>query len=72
MAFGKRESILVSQPVAMPVRKGAVRDACISGNLGHRSALEIGYTEVLEDVVDVGVVVDVMLAFHDAPECRDR
>jgi hypothetical protein len=52
--------------------KGAVRDARVLGNLVGRSALEIGCREGFEDAVDVGVVVDVMLAFHDAPKCRDH
>jgi hypothetical protein len=72
MAFGEREPVLVSHSVAMPVMKGAVREARISGNLGHRSALEIGCREALEDVVDVGVVVDLMLEFHDMPQCHDH
>jgi hypothetical protein len=72
MPFGERKPILVSHPVAMPVTKGAVRDARISGNLGDCSTLEIGCRELLEDVVDVGVVIDMMLAFHDSPECRDH
>jgi hypothetical protein len=72
MAFGEREPVLVARPMVMSGRKDTIRDARISGNLGDRSALEIECREVLEDVVDVGVVLDLMMAFHDAPQCLDH
>jgi hypothetical protein len=67
MAFDEREPVLVCNPVAMPVRKGGLRDARISHNLRDGSALQTGGTEVVEDILDLGVSMDVMAAFHDRP-----
>jgi hypothetical protein len=72
MVFGEREPIFVCNPVAMPITKSVFRDARISRNLRDGSALQIGHTEVVDDIADIGVSVDVMLAFHDSPEGRDH
>jgi hypothetical protein len=71
MALGEREPILVCNPVAMLVTKGGLRDAAISRDLRDGSALQIGRMEVVEDTIDVGMSVDVMLVVHCSPEGRN-
>jgi hypothetical protein len=72
MAVGEREPVLVCDPVAVPVANGGLRDARVSRNLRDGSALQIGRMEVVEDFVDIGVSIDMILAFHDSLEGRDH
>jgi hypothetical protein len=69
---GERESIIACNSVAMPVTNGGLQDVRPSPNLCDGSALQIWHTEAVEDIIDVDMSMDVMLAFHDLPEGRDH
>jgi hypothetical protein len=71
VAFGEREPFSSAIPGGAN-HEGRARDAQMSRNLRDGSAVQIGRIEIVEDTVDVGVSIDVILAFHDSPEGRDH